>query len=84
MDTTDHAGAWVAGYADYLRDVVGAANATRVRHLSVVRRFIAACLGQGGPGWTGLSVQRARTDERASTLPIRGWSGSGHDHDHGA
>jgi hypothetical protein len=45
MDTTDHAGAWVAGYADYLRDVVGAADATRVRHLSVVRRFIAACLG---------------------------------------
>ena len=58
MDTTDHVGAWVAGYADYLRDVVGAADATRVRHLSVVRRFIAACLGQGGPGWTGLSVQR--------------------------
>ncbi len=58
MDTTDQAGAWVAGYTDYLRAVVGAADATRVRHLSVVRRFIATYLGQGGPGWTGLSVQR--------------------------
>ena len=57
MDTMDHAGAWVAGCTDYLRDVVGATDATRVRHLSVVRHLIAGCLGQGGPGWTGLSVQ---------------------------
>lgn len=59
MDTTHRdAAAWVAGYADYLRDAVGAAGATRVRHLPTVRRFIAACAGSGVPDWTGLSVQR--------------------------
>jgi hypothetical protein len=36
MDTTHHntAETWVAGYADYLRDAVGAADATRARHHS--------------------------------------------------
>jgi integrase/recombinase XerD len=60
MDTTHHntAETWVAGYADYLRDAVGAADATRARHLPTVRRFIAACSGPGGPDWTGLSVQQ--------------------------
>ncbi len=59
MDTTYRdAAAWVAGYADYLRDLVGAADATRARHLPTVRRFITACSGPGGPDWTGLSVQR--------------------------
>ncbi len=58
MDTTHHDAAWVAGYADYLRDLVGAADATRARHLPTVRRFIAACSGPGGPDWTGLSVQQ--------------------------
>ena len=58
MDTTDHADAWVAGYMDYLRDIVGTADATRVRHLPIVRRFLADCLDRDGPGWTGLSVQR--------------------------
>lgn len=57
MDTMDHAGVWIAGYTDYLRDVVGAAAATRVRHLPIVRRFIAACSGPGAPDWTALSVQ---------------------------
>jgi hypothetical protein len=34
MDTTHRdADAWVAGYADYLRDAVGATDATRARHL---------------------------------------------------
>lgn len=59
MDTTHRdAAAWAASYVDYLRDVAGAADATRARHLPTVRRFIAACLGQGAPDWTGLSVQR--------------------------
>ena len=59
MDTTYRdAAAWAAGYADYLRDAVGAADATRARHLPTVRRFIAACYGPGGSDWTGLSVQR--------------------------
>ena len=61
MDTTHRdAAAWIIGYADYLRDVLGAADTTRVRHLPTVRRFIAACSGQGAslPDWTGLSVQR--------------------------
>lgn len=58
MDTTHRDAAWVAGYADYLRDAVGATDATRVRHLPTVRRFIAACSGPGTPDWTGLSVQQ--------------------------
>ncbi len=60
MDTTHHntAATWVTGYADYLRDAVGAADATRARHLPTVRRFIAACSGPGGPDWTSLSVQQ--------------------------
>ncbi len=59
MDTTHRdAAAWVAGYADYLRDMVGAAGTTRARHLPTVRRFIATCSGPGGPDWTGLSVQQ--------------------------
>ena len=54
------AGAWIAGYADYLRDVLGADDTTRLRHLPTVRRFIAACSGPGAPApdWTGLSVQQ--------------------------
>ncbi len=59
MNTTPHdTAAWVAGYVDYLRDLVGAADTTRARHLPTVRRFIAACSGPGGPDWTGLSVQQ--------------------------
>lgn len=60
MHTTHHddAAAWVGGYAGYLRDAVGAADATRARHLPTVRRFIAACSGPDGPDWAGLSVQR--------------------------
>ena len=58
MDTTHRDAAWIAGYTDYLRDAVGAADATRVRHLPTVRRFIAACSGPGTPDWTGLSVQQ--------------------------
>jgi len=59
MDTTHRdAAAWVAGYADYLRDLVGAADTTRARHLPSVRRFIAACSGPVGSDWTGLSVQQ--------------------------
>ena len=39
MNTTYRdAAAWAAGYADYLRDAVGAADATRARHLPTVRR----------------------------------------------
>lgn len=59
MDTTDNndAASWIAGYTDYLRDVVGAADTTRLRYLPTVRRFIAACSGTNAPDWTGLSVQ---------------------------
>lgn len=58
MDTTHRDAAWVAGYSEYLRDLVGAADATRARHLPTVRRFIAACSGPGVPDWTRLSVQQ--------------------------
>ena len=59
MDTTHRdAAAWVAGYADYLRNLVGAADTTRARHLPTLRRFIVACSGPDGPDWAGLSVQQ--------------------------
>jgi site-specific recombinase XerD len=58
MDTTNNDAAfWIAGYTNYLRDVVGAADTTRLRYLPTVQRFIAACSGPGAPDWTGLSVQ---------------------------
>jgi hypothetical protein len=74
MDTTNNDAAfWIAGYTDYLRDVVGAADTTRLRYLPTVRRFIATCFGPSAPDWTGLSVLRvtefireeAVTQERA-------------------
>ena len=59
MDITNNDVAfWIAGYTDYLRDVVGAADTTRLRYLPTVQRFIAACSGPGAPDWAGLSVQR--------------------------
>jgi site-specific recombinase XerD len=59
MDTTNsEAASWITGYADYLRDVVGAADSTRIHYLPTVRRFIAACSGPGAPDWTALSVER--------------------------
>lgn len=59
MDTTSNDAAfWIAGYTDYLRDVVGAADATRLRYLPTVRRFIATCSGPEAPDWTSLSVLR--------------------------
>jgi site-specific recombinase XerD len=58
MDTTnDDAAFWIAGYVDYLRDVVGTADTTRMRYLPTVRRFIAACSDSVAADWTGLSVQ---------------------------
>jgi hypothetical protein len=58
MDTTNNnAASWIAGYTDHLRDVVGAADTTRLRYLPTVQRFIAACSGPDAPDWTGLSVQ---------------------------
>jgi hypothetical protein len=40
MDTTNNDAAfWIAGYTDYLRDVVGAADTTQLRYLP---RFLAA------------------------------------------
>src|SRR5271165_6000897 len=57
MDTTSNDGAfWIAGYTDYLRDVVGAADTTQLRY--TVRRFIATYSGSGAPDWTCLSVLR--------------------------
>ena len=59
MDTTNNDAAfWIAGYTDYLRDVVGAADTTQLRYLPTVRRFIATCSGPGALDWTGLSVLR--------------------------
>ncbi len=59
MNTTPHdAAAWVAGYVDYLRDLVGAADTTQTRHLPTIRRFIAACSGPGDVDWTELSVRQ--------------------------
>jgi site-specific recombinase XerD len=59
MNTTNgDAAFWIAGYTDYLRDVMGAADTTRLRHLPTVRRFIAAYSRQGVPDWADLSVQR--------------------------
>jgi site-specific recombinase XerD len=58
MDTLNNdAASWITGYIDYLRDVVGATDSTRLRYLPTVRRFIAVCSGSGAPDWTGLSVQ---------------------------
>jgi site-specific recombinase XerD len=59
MDTTNNDAAfWIAGYADYLCDVVGAADTTQLRYLPTVRRFIATCSGPGALDWSGLSVLR--------------------------
>jgi hypothetical protein len=50
MDTTNSdAGFWITGYTDHLRDVVGAADTTRLRYLPTAQRFIAACSGRGAP-----------------------------------
>ncbi len=59
MHTTKNDAAFgVVGYTEYLRDVVGAADATRLHYLPTVRRFVAArSSGSDVPGWTGLSVQ---------------------------
>ena len=38
MDTMNNDAAfWIAGYTDYLRDVVGAADTTRLRYLPTVQ-----------------------------------------------
>ena len=48
MDTRNiDATFWVAGYTDYLRDVVGAADTTSVRYLPTVQR--GADLGRPWP-----------------------------------
>ena len=47
---------WVADYHQYLEGVVGAAATTCVRHLPIVRRFIARSFGPAAPDWTMLSV----------------------------
>jgi len=46
---------WISSYDDYLRDIVGAAPATRVRYIRVVRPFVRSCL-VAGDGWARLSV----------------------------
>jgi site-specific recombinase XerD len=59
MDTNQSdADFWIAGYADSLRDTMGAADSTRLRNLPTVRRFIAACSSSGTRDRDGLSVQR--------------------------
>ena len=75
MDMTHHndAASWIAGYTDYLRDVVGAANTTRLRYLPTVQRFIAACSGTNAPDWTGLSVQLVIEPITECGQPVRRW-----------
>ena len=73
MDTTNNDAAfWIAGYTDYLRDVVGTADATPLRYLPTVRRFIATCSGLGAPDWTGLSVLRVTEFIREEAAPRTG------------
>jgi hypothetical protein len=73
MDTTNNEAAfWIARYTDYLRDVVGAADATWLRHLPTVRRFIAVYCGLGAPDWTGLCVQRVSEFIRKEAAPRSG------------
>jgi hypothetical protein len=75
IDTTNNDAAfWIAGYTDYLRDVVGAADTTQLRYLPTVRRFIATCSGPGAPDWTGLSVLRVTEFIREEAVR---WSGHG-------
>jgi site-specific recombinase XerD len=63
---------WIAGYIDYLRDVVGAANATQLRYLPTVRRFIATCSGSGTLDWTCLSVLRVMEFIQEEAVQKRG------------
>ena len=73
MDTAhDDAATWAADYVDYLRKTLGAADATRARHLPIVRRFVAACFGVEGPGWAGLSVQQVSEFIRAEAAQRTG------------
>ncbi len=62
--------AWLVNYNKYLRDVVGAATTTCVRHSQVVQRFIDVCY-EGG--WSHLSIERVTEFIREDTASKKGY-----------
>lgn len=62
--------AWLVSYNRYLRDVVGAATATGVRHSRVIRRFMDACFERR---WTDLSIERVTEFIRGDTASKKGY-----------
>ena len=53
MDTTNNDAAfWIAGYTDYLRDVVRRLIQRDLRYLPTVQHYIAVCSSSGDPDWS--------------------------------
>jgi site-specific recombinase XerD len=57
FQSENDANSWLHNYDCYLRDVAGAAAATRIRYRRVVRRFVAACFDNTAQ-WATPSVQQ--------------------------
>jgi integrase/recombinase XerD len=57
FQSENDANSWLHSYDCYLRDVAGAAAATRIRYRRVVRRFVAACFDNTAQ-WATPSVQQ--------------------------
>jgi len=57
LQSENDASFWLGSYDSYLRDIVGAAAATRIRYTRVVRVFIQHCSASDS-GWTGLTMQQ--------------------------
>jgi hypothetical protein len=60
FQSENDANSWLHSYDCYLRDVAGAAAATRIRYRRVVRRFVAACF-DNTVQWATPSVQQIWT-----------------------